>query len=315
MLLIENLYRVKRNIVIFYKKYFTLEGRYTCILPDKIYLKKMYKQRNGKKLNLKKPRTFNEKLNWLKLYDRRTEYTIMADKYKVREYIARKIGEEHLIPLLGVWDSPDEIDFAALPNEFVLKCNHDNGVIICQDKNRLDIEKTKNELRYRLNCDYYKFQREWPYKKIDRKVICEEYIKENNRERLTDYKFHCFDGVPRFLYVVSDYDNEIWLDYFDMKYQKLPITHPAHPRSSTNVSFSPPDNFERMKAIATAVSEGFPYVRVDLYNLSGKIYFGEATFFPTGGFAELIPKEWNLVLGDFVNLPEKQRRWRTYKNI
>ncbi|MBQ5592702.1 MAG: glycosyl transferase [Clostridia bacterium] len=308
MLLIESLYKLKRDLIKFYKKYFTIEGTYTCILPDKIYLKKLYKQRTGKKLNLRNPKTFNEKQNWLKLYDRRPEYTVMVDKYKAREYIAEKIGEEYLVPLLGVWDSPDEIDFDALPNEFVLKCNHDNGVIICRDKSRLDIEKTKEELRYRLSRDYYKKLREWPYKKIKRKIVCEKYISEIDSDCLTDYKFHCFNGIPQYMYVVTTQNNETYLDYFDMSYKPLPIIHSVHPRSPENSFFSKPDNYEEMKNIAAKLSEGLPYVRVDLYNLSGKIYFGETTFFPTGGFAELFPEKWNLILGDCLKLPPKHRR-------
>lgn len=146
----EIFYGIKKKVIEFYKKYFTVKGLYDCILPDKIYIKKLYKARTGKELNLKNPQTFNEKQNWLKLYDRRPEYTTMVDKYKVREFVAEKIGEEYLVPLLGVWDSPDEIDFDALPNEFVLKCNHDNGVIICRDKSKLDIEKTKKRISFPL---------------------------------------------------------------------------------------------------------------------------------------------------------------------
>ena len=156
MFLIENIYNAKKWISEKYKMYFTIEGKYTCVLPDKMYLKKVYKARTGQSLNLENPKTFTEKSNWLKLYDRNPLYTIMADKYKAREYIAEKVGEEYLVPLLGVWDSPDEIDFDSLPDQFVLKCNHDNGVIICKDKSQLDIEEVKKNLSARLKRDYYK---------------------------------------------------------------------------------------------------------------------------------------------------------------
>ena len=189
MKIIEFLYNIKKRIIEFFEKYFTTKGVYTCILPDKIYIKKLYKERTGKTLNLKNPQTFNEKQNWLKLYDRRPEYTMMVDKYKVREYVKEKIGEEYLVPLLGVWDSPDEIDFDSLPNEFVLKCNHDNGVIICRDKSTLDIDAVKRNLADRLKRDYYKKLREWPYKNVDRKIICEKFMENYANNKPLEYKF------------------------------------------------------------------------------------------------------------------------------
>ena len=174
-------------------------------MPDKPYLELMYWVNMDRKLDLKNPKTFNEKLQWLKLYNRRPEYTMMADKVLVRDYIAKTLGPEYLIPLLGVWDDPDEIDFDKLPDRFVLKCNHNSGLgmCICKDKSKLDIEKVRADLREGLKQDYYLTGREWPYKDIPRKILCEQYMEDASLE-LKDYKFFCFNGVPRYCQVIAD---------------------------------------------------------------------------------------------------------------
>ncbi len=321
MMLIEKLYefkkRILKNIKGFYKAYFTVEGSYTSLLPDKIYLKKLYKKRTGQELNLKNPVTFNEKLNWLKLYNRKPEYTMMVDKYRVREYIKGKIGEEYLVPLLGVYDKVEEIDFDALPNAFVLKCNHDSEVVICRDKKNNDfmckkrslndIDDVKTFLKRRLEINFYKASREWPYKHIKRKIICEKYMSDGVNDTLTDYKFHCFNGSPQILYVLSAENGEKYLDYFDMGYNHLPIIHEVYPNLPANSSVQIPKNFKEMKDIAGQLSQSLPYSRVDLYNIQGNIYFGEITFFPTGGFANLNPSEWNYTFGEYIELPKKKR--------
>lgn len=308
MFLIESLYRLKRNTVIFYEKYFTTKGRYTCILPDKLYLKMMYTQRLGKKINLKKPKTFSEKQNWLKLYDRRPEYTMMADKYKVREYIADKIGEDYLVPLLGVWDSPDDIDFDSLPDKFVFKCNHDNGVIICQDKSKLDIEKTKDELRFRLNRDYYKNEREWCYKNIPRKIICEKYMENNNGVMPIEYKLFCFNGEPKAVLICSNRFGEsgVKLDTYDTNWEYLNVRW-GNSDASGDV-FEEPSDFSILCEISRALSTNIPFVRVDFNLWENKLYFGELTFFPVGGFAEAKPENWDEVFGAWLKLPKKRRR-------
>ena len=165
-------------------------------MPDRDYLERKFEALMGTPLHLDAPQTFNEKLQWLKLYDRKPEYTMMVDKYRVREYIAQKIGAEYLIPLLGVWDSPDEIDFAALPEQFVLKCNHNSGLgmCICKDKSTLDLRKVRRELRKGLRQDYYLPGREWPYKDVPRKIIAEKFMIDNEVNELRDYKFFCFRG-------------------------------------------------------------------------------------------------------------------------
>lgn len=181
-------------------------GKYND-MPDREYLQRRFQAELGKSLDLDNPQTFNEKLQWLKLYNRKPEYTMMVDKYKVREYIAQTLGEEYLIPLLGVWDDPDEIDFDALPDQFVLKCNHNSGLgmCICKDKSKLDISKVRAELRKGLKENYYIRHREWPYKDVPRKIIAEKYmVDDSNCGELTDYKFFCFNGVPKFMYISND---------------------------------------------------------------------------------------------------------------
>lgn len=273
-------------------------------MSDEAFLKKQYKNIFGTSLNLDNPQTFNEKLQWLKLYNRKPEYTMMVDKYKVREYIAQTLGEEYLIPLIGVWDDPDEIDFDALPDQFVLKCNHNSGLgmCICKDKSKLDIPKVKAELRKGLKQDYYLPGREWPYKNVPRKVICEKYMTDNDDgSELTDYKFFCFNGVPKFMYISKDNSENATTDFFDMEFNHLEMRM-KDPNS--NVAPSKPDLFDEMKAIAEKLSKGIPFVRVDLYVISGAIYFGELTFFHNAGFCSIHPDHWGKTLGDWIKLPK-----------
>ena len=178
---------------------------FLCFLTDKAYIKLLYKLSMKKRLNLKNPKTYTEKLQWIKLFDRREEYTMMADKYLVRDYVEKQIGSQYLIPLLGAWDNPEDIDYNSLPNEFVLKCNHDSGgVVICRDKNTLDIEKTNRFLKKRLKRNFYWAAREWPYKNIKRKIICEKFMVDESGYELKDYKFFCFDGVCKAAFIATD---------------------------------------------------------------------------------------------------------------
>lgn len=262
MKIFELIYRLKKKIIAFYEKYFTVKGLNDCILPDKIYIKKLYKARTGKELNLKNPQTFNEKQNWLKLYDRRPEYTIMVDKYKVREYIAERIGSEYLVPLLGVWDSPDEIDFESLPNEFVLKCNHDNGVIICRDKASFDIDGAKKNLECRLKRDYYRKLREWPYKNVERKIICEKFMSNENREKPLEYKFFCFNGTPKIVLVISERISNLptTIDAYDLHWNHLSLQNGESPLAGD--IFEKPYDFDNMIRISELFSKDLPFLRV-----------------------------------------------------
>ncbi|WP_306485354.1 ATP-grasp fold amidoligase family protein [Anaerococcus sp.] len=273
-------------------------------MDDKVYIEKMFKSIMGHPLNLKNPKTFNEKLQWLKLYDRNPEYTIMVDKYKVRYYISEKIGEEYLIPLLGVWDNPNDINFDLLPNQFVLKCNHNSGrVYICKDKESFEIIKVKKELKKDLKIDYYLPGREWPYKNVPRKIIAEKYITDETGSSLRDYKFYCFDGKAKVVGIYQDRytDKETTGDFFDMDFNWLDFTFNM---PNAKIKPSKPSHFEEMRKIAEILSEGIPHVRVDLYLSNDKIYFGELTFFDGSGFDKIEPLERDYKLGSWIKLPK-----------
>ena len=275
----------------------------TNILSDKCYLKMAFKATFGRKLNLKEPKTFNEKLQWLKLYDRKAEYTTYVDKYKVREYIAEKLGEEYLIPLLGVWDNPDDIDFDALPDQFVLKCNHNSGtgMCICTDKSKLNITKVKKELKKGLKENYYFRGREWPYKNVERKITCEKFLK-SGEGGLIDYKFYCFNGEPKFLYVSQGLDNHATanISFLTMDWQFADFKRNDY--NVFNELPKKPKNFDKMVEIAKILSKDVPFLRVDLYEVNDKVYFSELTFFPGSGFTKLEPEEWDYKFGSWIDL-------------
>jgi len=278
-------------------------------MSDKKFLIKKYKLKFNKKLNLNNPQTFNEKLQWLKLYDRNPLYTTLVDKYAVRQYIADTIGEEYLIPLIGgPWKSFDEIDFKALPNQFVLKCTHDSGgIIICKDKNKFDIKEAKLKLSRRLSRNYYYHCREWPYKNVPPQIIAEKYMVDESGTELKDYKFFCFKGVPKAMYIVSDTASELEetkIDFFDMDFNHLPFTH-RYPNAKTPPQC--PLSFEKMKKLAAELSNGLTHVRVDFYDINGKVYFGELTFFDYGGMVQFEPEEWDYIFGSWIELPIKGR--------
>lgn len=274
-------------------------------LPDKLYLKIKFRSAMGYSLNLKHPRTYAEKLQWLKLYDRRPEYTMMVDKITAKEYVASKLGKEYIIPTLGIWEDPDEINFDSLPDRFVLKCNHNSslGMYICKDKTQMDINRVKDELRKGLNQDYYLTKREWPYKNVKRKIFAEQYL-EDDGDALTDYKFFCFNGVPELMYISKDASATPTTDFFDMHWNHLPIR-----MKDPNALILPakPTQFEKMKVFAEKLSAGIPHLRVDFYVIKNQIYFGELTFFHNAGFAIINPPEWNYKMGDLIKLPEKFR--------
>lgn len=275
-------------------------------LPDKVFLNAAFRARFGRKLDLRNPKTFNEKLQWMKLYNRNPVYTMMVDKYLVRNYVRIIIGEEYLIPLLGAWDDPDKIDFDKLPMQFVLKCNHNSGLgmCICKDKNKLDIAKVKNDLRKGLKQDYYLTGREWPYKNVPRKIIAEKYMVDESGYELKDYKYYCFDGKVRIVMINSDRMSslETKANYFDENYQPLDFVW-----GYENAKIPPvkPEKFEEMKSLAEKLSEGIPHVRIDFYQTPQGIFFGEMTFFDGSGFDAIEPIEWDYKIGSWINLPRK----------
>lgn len=277
------------------------------LLPDKLYLKLAFRFRHRRKLSLKDPQTFSEKLQWLKLYNRKPEQTVMVDKYAVRDFVSDKIGSQYLVPLLGVWDSPDDIDFDSLPEQFVLKCNHTSGagLHICRDKSAFDFEKAKEDLRRVLKQDYYITNREWPYKNVPRKIIAEKYMIDKATNDLMDYKFFTFDGEPKFLFVASERhkaDSETKFDFFDMEYNHMDFTN-GHPNADELPQ--KPACFEEMISLARKLSEGTPHLRVDFYEIDGKVYFGELTFFHWSGMIPFEPVDWDYKLGQMLDIHKK----------
>jgi len=276
-------------------------------MSDKAFLKLRYRTIFHKKLDLKDPKTFNEKLQWLKLYDRKPEYGIMVDKQAVKDFVAEKIGAEHLIPTIGVWDRPEDIDFNSLPNQFVLKCNHDSGsVVICRDKALFDQQKAVEKLRRKMDNSVFWFGREWPYSRVKPCVIAETYMEdETQKQGLTDYKFYCFNGEPKFLYVsvgLEDHSSAT-ISFLNLDWTLAPF----HRMDFKPLKSPPPKpkNYEKMIAYAKKLSCGFPFLRVDMYEIQGKLYFSELTFTPSAGFTPFVPDEWDATIGAWLELPNK----------
>lgn len=274
------------------------------LIPDKQYVSLIYWLSIGRKLNLRCPRSYNEKMQWIKLYDRRNEYIKYVDKLAVRDFISSKIGEEHLIPILGHWTDFELIDFKSFPEQFVLKCNHDSGsVVICRNKKNFDVQYAKNKLTRALSRNMYYFGREWPYKEVKPCIIAEKYLTDNdNSECLTDYKIYCFNGQPRLIMMASDRFTEKKFDYLDVEFNWLDLEWGA-PRSLKKPQ--KPECFDEMIRLARKISEGLPEVRVDFYASNGNVYFGEMTFFDGSGFEEIIPYDWDLKIGSWIHLRSK----------
>ena len=273
-------------------------------IPDKTYVSLFYFAATGKFPNLKNPVGYNEKLQWLKLHGDYDKYIDYVDKIKARDIVREKIGEGYSFDLLGQWKSFDEIDFSQLPNEFVLKCNHDSGSTkLIYDKSTITGKKLKELKRFydgRLSEDAYIAGREPTCKGIERRIIAEKLMKDDTGESIgiKDYKFYCFNGKPEILLIVSDREADVKFDFFDMDFNHLSITR-GHPN---NFNLHKPSNFEELKAITRKLCSEMQHVRVDLYDINGKIYFGEFTFFPGGGFSLFEPDEWERKLGDMIEI-------------
>ena len=279
------------------------------LLPDEMFIRLNYLRRMKQWPDLKNPTTYNEKLQWLKLHDRQPLYTQLVDKYAVRRFVAERIGGEYLIPLVGgPWDSFDEIDFDALPEKFVLKCTHDSGgLLICRDKRALDREKARRRISQSLQQNFYYHNREWPYKDVQPRIIAEAYMEDASTSELRDYKFFCFGGEPKMLFVASDRQTageETKFDFFDMDYNHLDLRN-GHPNAA--VPPEKPVQFGLMRELAQKLSQGIPHVRVDLYEVNGRVYFGEMTFYHWSGMVPFDPPEWDERLGSWIRLPEKQK--------
>ena len=279
-------------------------------LPDKYYLSLRYKYNMGSMVNWDNPKTFTEKIQWLKLYNRRSEYTTMVDKYAVKPYVANIIGEEYVIPTLGVWNDLKDVDWPSLPHQFVLKTTHGGGscgVIICRDKDKLNKKDAIEKLKKSLRMDIYSLLREWPYKNVPRRIIAEQLLVPQNaddNQDLTDYKFFCFNGEPLYCQVIRDRHEKETIDFYDMDWQHQEFVglNPYVQNGLTPVER--PENLEKMKEICRELSKDIPFLRVDLYVIDDKIYFGELTFFPASGFGAFSPPEWSDKLGDLIILPK-----------
>lgn len=280
------------------------------LFPDKLYLQLLFRCKMGYWMDLENPKSFSEKLQWLKLYNRNPLYTTLVDKYAVKKWVADKIGEEHIIPTLGVWDNANDIDFEKLPNQFVLKTTNGGGgdVVICKDKSKFDKEGAIKHLNQGLKKSIYSKLREWPYKNVPPRIIAEKYMEDENRCGLTDYKFHTFSGDAKVVLVVTDRfgENHGHYDYFDSKtYEQLDFCAKGG-RPPEVSKCQKPKNYDEMISIVKKLSEDLNYVRVDLYNVDGRIYFSELTFFDGSGFDKFNPESWDYKFGDWLQLPSKR---------
>lgn len=295
---INNILRNPRKII----KYIAAKG-WLNFFNDKLYLKILYYSRIGKRLNLKNPTTFNEKLQWLKIYDRNPLYTRLADKYEVRKYIEEKIGEEFLIPLISVYNSVDEIKFENLPNKFVLKTTHDSGgIIVCTDKNNIDEKYIRYKLNKSLKKNYFYHGREWPYKDIKPRIICEKYMEDTNSKDLKDYKFMCFNGKVKCILVCSERNSSegVKMDFYDDKWKIINMRR--YGRRSSNELIIRPKNLEKMIEISEELSSEIAFLRVDFYEINDKLYFGELTFYPASGMDKFEPENYDDILGTWLNI-------------
>ena len=272
----------------------------------KSFIERSFKARMGYDLNLTAPRTYSEKLQWLKLYYHNPLYTTLVDKYAVKDYVANAIGSDFIIRTLGVWDKFDSINFDSLPDQFVLKCTHDSGgLVICKDKSHFNFAQARKTINKCLRHNFYYAGFEWPYKNVKPRIIAEEYMEDTKTKELRDYKFFCFDGVVKFLFIATERQKkgeDVKFDFFDTDFNHLPFR-----QGHENAPILPekPSKFEDMKAIAEKLSKGLPHVRIDLYEVDGRIYFGEYTFFHHGGWTPFDPVEWDLTFGNEIHLPEK----------
>ena len=280
----------------------TLSKRNIIKVSDETFLKILYKFIINKELNLKNPQTFNEKLQWLKLNDRKDIYTTMVDKYEVKKYVSAIIGKEYVIPTLGVYDKFNEIDFKKLPNKFVIKCTHDSGsVIICKDKKKFDIKMAKKKINKALKHNYYYTGREWPYKNVKPRIIIEEYMQDEKLKELRDYKFFCFNGKVNLFKVDLDRFLEHRANYYDKNLKLLKFGEEVCPPDFEK-KIEIPKDIMKMIELAEKLSNEKKFVRIDFYYTNKKIYFGEMTFYPASGFGKFTSEDWDYKLGKWINI-------------
>ena len=282
-----------------------LRRLFAKVLDDKTFIKLEYFSGMRKLPNLDNPTTYNEKLIWLKLHDKHDEYAQLVDKYEAKEFVRKLIGDEYIIPTLGIYNSFDEIDFDNLPNQFVLKTTHDSGgVVVCPDKSVFNKESARKKLEKSLKNNYFYEHREYPYKNVPPRIIAEKYMVDESGTELKDYKFFCFDGKCKMLFIATDRSvGDVKFDFFDTEFNHLPFKQ-GHPWATKEIK--KPAGFEKMIKIAEILGKGFPHVRVDLYDINGKIYFGELTFFHFSGNVPFVPSEWDKKIGEWLKLPSER---------
>lgn len=281
-------------------------------LSDEEYIKRRYKALVGKEIDLDHPKSFNEKLQWLKIHYRIPELTTMVDKSTAKEYVSALIGKEYIIPTLGVWDHFDDIDFSSLPEKFVLKCTHDSGgLVICKDKSTLDLEKTRNKIEKSLRKNFYWNGREWPYKNVPPRIIAEQYLEEKNEGTSIDrpidnYKFLCSRGRCFAFYITIGGGHNVGttLTYFDIQKNRLPVEHYQFKPHPSPIRLS--EQADSMMRLAEKLSEALPFGRIDFYCVNNQIFFGEITLYPDSGFGKLVPEEYDVIWGKEIELPEER---------
>lgn len=279
-------------------------GQVCKVIPDQLWLQIKFVCRMGRFPNLKNPKTFNEKIQWLKLHNRKPEFSQMVDKYEVKQLISKKLGEEYLIPTLGVWDRFEDIDFAELPEQFVLKCTHDSGgIVICKDKQKLNVEQAGKKIKASLKTNYYWHGREWPYKNVKPRIIAEQYMVDESGVELKDYKIFNFGGEPKLIQVDFNRFVKHTKNIYDTNwnYLDVAINYPTDP--TTNIQ--KPECLAKMLELAKELSSGIPFLRTDFYVINGKIYFGELTFSPGSGFMKMTPESFDKEMGSWIPLPNK----------
>lgn len=272
-------------------------------LPDRWFIQAKYFYHFKKFANLRNPKTYNEKLQWLKLYNRKPEYSKMVDKYDAKKIVASIIGDEYIIPAYGVWDKFDDINFDILPNQFVLKTTHDcGGIVVCKDKSKFDKDTAKKILEKHQKRNYYAEGREWPYKNVKPRILAEKFMEDTETKELRDYKFFAFNGNVKMLFIASDRQSEneqTKFDFFDENFNHLDLCN-GHPNRECDIK--KPVSFELMKNLAEKLSKDIPHVRVDFYEVDGKVYFGELTFFHWSGFVPFQPEKWDEIMGNWIQL-------------
>ncbi len=272
-------------------------------MQDKKFIELKYEVQINKKLDLENPKTFNEKLQWLKLYDRNPEYTNMVDKYEAKKYVSKKIGEQYIIPTIGIYKKFEDINFNELPNKFVIKPTHTSGnVFICKDKDKINYKKLKKEINKWLKRKYFYIHREWPYKDVKPRIIIEKYMIDRSGSELKDYKFFCFNGKVKMILVCSNRFSNLNKTFFDEQWTMYNFTEGGHQKEE---KIEKPNNFEKMKEIAEKLSNDISFVRIDFYEIDSKIYFGEITFYPSAGYEKFEPQEYDEFFGNMIKLPDK----------